>query len=87
MNVGTMYGLSKEEIKYLVCYMNSNIYSIKAGYQKNNKNNVQKKYDKVISDNLVSLKREIAKSLYGRLELAWKIKEGITPILTAEEKT
>ena len=29
MNIGTQYGLSKEEIKYLVCYMNSNIYSVK----------------------------------------------------------
>jgi hypothetical protein len=36
INVGTNYGLSKEEIKYLVCYMNSNTYSIKAGYHQVN---------------------------------------------------
>ena len=33
MNVGPSYGLSTEEVKYLVCYINSNIYSIKSGYQ------------------------------------------------------
>ena len=33
MNIGTNYGLSKEEVKYLICYMNSNIYSVKSGYQ------------------------------------------------------
>ena len=50
MNVGTQYGLSKEEIKYLVCYMNSNIYSIKAGYPKNiANNNKNKKYTRGIS--------------------------------------
>ena len=38
MNVGTKYGLSKEEIKYLVCYMNSNIYSIKSAFPGNLKN-------------------------------------------------
>ena len=38
MNVGTHYGLSKEEIKYLVCFMNSNIYSIKSGFQNKIKN-------------------------------------------------
>ena len=46
INVGTLYELSKEEIKYLVCYMNSNIYSIKAGYNQINihkENNISNK--------------------------------------------
>ena len=42
MNVGTNYGLTKEEIKYLVCYMNSNIYSIKSGFPGNLKNYASK---------------------------------------------
>jgi hypothetical protein len=37
MNVGKKYGLSEEEIKYLVCCVNSNIYSIKSAYQEKKK--------------------------------------------------
>ena len=33
MNVGANYGLSQEEIKYLVSYLNSSIYSIKSCFQ------------------------------------------------------
>ena len=52
MNVGNIYGLSKEEIKYLVCYLNSNIYSIKSSYQKiNNLNDTSKNLNKNISIN------------------------------------
>ena len=40
LNIGTNYGLSKEEVKYLICYTNSNIYSIKSGYQEKLKKNI-----------------------------------------------
>ena len=49
MNVGILYGLSKEEVKYLVCYMNSNIYSIKADCHKINLDNTNKKFNRAIS--------------------------------------
>ena len=39
MNVGKKYGLSDGEIKYLVCCVNSNIYSIKSGYHGKKKKN------------------------------------------------
>ena len=53
MNVGTQYGLSKEEIKYLVCYMNSNIYSVKSGFQEKIKNNrdLNSRFSKYYKDN------------------------------------
>ena len=51
INVGTTYGLSKEEIKYLVCYMNSNTYSIKAGYHQVNTKNNDAKFNRSISKN------------------------------------
>ena len=51
MNVGNMYGLTKEEIKYLVCYMNSNIYSIKSSFQKINNNNISKNSNNNLSIN------------------------------------
>ena len=45
MNIGTQYDLSKEKIKYLVCYMNSNIYSVKSGFQEKLKMNSLEKYN------------------------------------------
>ena len=53
INVGNTYGLSQKEINYLVCYINSNIYSIKAGYHKNNIKikNINKSFNRNISKN------------------------------------
>jgi len=49
MSVGANYGLSQEQIKYLVSYLNSSIYSIKSCFQQDD--NLHHNYSKNYNDN------------------------------------
>ena len=67
MNIGTNYGLSKEEVKYLICYMNSNIYSVKSGYQEKlvkNKSNTKYYNSYYLLKNIYNTNNMRLKKLY-----------------------
>ena len=86
MSVGNVYELSKEEIKYLVCYMNSNIYSIKAGFQKTS-NKTNKKYNKDVSKNYNShyLLKNIANTNHLRLKKLYMILNSVFNYLSFKD--
>ena len=86
MSVGNVYELSKEEIKYLVCYMNSNIYSIKAGFRKTS-NKTNKKYNKDVSKNYNShyLLKNIANTNHLRLKKLYMILNSVFNYLSFKD--